>query len=147
MPLRQPPHVAIDLPVSAYLPASYVPPGKQKIEVYRKLSVAKTEEELEQLEEELQDRFGAIPEETQRLLILKKLQLLALHWQIDDVHIEEGYAMFSYRNPLLIKQLSDARGSHFRIMDDNTACWVLSSMTDSAEGLMAELKSILQPIA
>lgn len=147
MPLRHPPHVAIDLPVSAYLPASYVPPGRQKIEVYRKLSVAKTEEELEELREELQDRFGNIPEEVERLLILKELQLLALHWQIDDVHLEEGYAMFGYRNPLLIKQLSDARGSLFRVIDEKTACWVLSIQAESSVGLISEMKSVLQPLS
>ncbi|VAX42168.1 Transcription-repair coupling factor [hydrothermal vent metagenome] len=146
MPLRQPPHVAIDLPVSAYLPASYVPPGRQKIEVYRKLSVAKTEEELEQLREEFRDRFGTLPEETERLLVLKKLQLLALHWQIDDVHLEKGYAMFGYRNPLLIQQLSNARGSQFRVIDDKTACWVLTLQTETTDGLLAEMKSVLQPL-
>ena len=52
-PLREHRHVAVDLPISAYFPSTYVPPGRQKIEVYRKLSGAGSVAELGELENEL----------------------------------------------------------------------------------------------
>ncbi|MEZ6045719.1 MAG: TRCF domain-containing protein [Planctomycetaceae bacterium] len=76
-PVREYRHVNIDLPVSAYLENSYVPPGRPKIEVYRKLSMVQTLEELDVLREEVRDRFGPIPEAAHRLLELKHLEVLA----------------------------------------------------------------------
>ena len=37
-PLKEHRHVAVDLPITAYLPDTYVPPGRFKIEMYRKLT-------------------------------------------------------------------------------------------------------------
>jgi len=143
-PLREHRHVAVDLPISAYLPGSYVPPGRHKIEVYRKLSGVRTGDELSQLEEELRDRFGPIPEEAGWLLGLKSLQLAAQAWQIDDIHLEGKYVVFGYRNPHKIRELLRICGTSLRIVDGRHA-YLLLSGTEAGDGLLGQLKSVLQP--
>ena len=52
----------ISLPIEAYLPDDYVPDSRQKVAIYKKIAGLKDTAALKELREELQDRYGAIPE-------------------------------------------------------------------------------------
>src|SRR5690606_4806156 len=115
-PPRESPHVNVDLPVTAFLPGSYIPPGKQKIDVYRKLSTVCTRSELEEVADELRDRFGPMPEEAVQFLSLKELELLAYGWGIDAIRLEETrFAVLSYTDDQKIHTLAGRHGRDFRI--------------------------------
>jgi len=145
-PLRQMANVAIDLPVSAFLPGSYVPPGRAKIEVYRRLSRTQNFEQLTEFEAELIDRFGPMPPEAQRLLELRGLQLMAHFWQIDDIHLEEDFAVFCYRDAKKIQQLKIYSRGAIRIADERTAYLPLPK-GDAAtpEVIFQEITETLRP--
>lgn len=67
-------------PYPAYLDESYIPDPHQRLSLYRRLSISKTEEELFELEDELKDRFGKLPEPAQNLVGLIRIkQLLQAH--------------------------------------------------------------------
>ncbi|HHZ91485.1 TPA: transcription-repair coupling factor [Candidatus Poribacteria bacterium] len=66
--------VRIDLPLEAYLPDNYIPDSRQKISFYKKIANLKTTEGREELEVELQDRFGTIPESVNILLDIAELK-------------------------------------------------------------------------
>ncbi len=143
-PPRQHNHVAIDLPISAFLPNSYVPPGRQKIEVYRKLSLVKTFPELEDVSNELRDRFGQVPEEALRLLELKELQLLALRWGVVGIHLEDRFVVLQYQNPGRIRELAKRCGSDLRIVDSLNAYLLLPNRQFPIDQLSGLLKSVLR---
>lgn len=145
LPLKQLRHVAIDLPLASHFPGSYVPPGREKIELYRKLSNVTNLEELEKLLAELRDRFGPPPIESMRLLELKRLQILSQTWQVDDIHLEGEFAVLGYRNAKLIKRLAESADGRLRIVDHKSAYYVLKSPVTAPEDLLQELKSLLQP--
>jgi transcription-repair coupling factor (superfamily II helicase) len=145
-PVREPFHVGIDLPVSAFLPGSYVASMKQKIEIYRKLSQVESVEQLAEWEAELRDRFGPLPPEVERLREVRQLQVFAHHWQIDDIHLEAPkYAVFRYRNPRKIGQLAKRWEGQLRVVDALSAYLVLPERELSTDELVATLKSVLQP--
>ncbi len=145
LPPRESPHVNLDLPVSAYLPGSYIPPGKQKIDVYRKLSSVCTVSELEELAEELRDRFGPLPEEAIRFISLKELELLAYAWGIDGIRLEEDrFAVFSYTDDQRIHTLAGRYGRDLRIVDRRNAYLVLPVKTPTGPKLVDFLKSVLR---
>ncbi len=145
-PVREPFHVGIDLPVSAFLPGSYVASMKQKIEIYRKLSQVESVEQLAEWEAELRDRFGPLPPEVERLREVRQLQVFAHHWQIDDIHLEAPkYAVFRYRNPRKIGQLAKRWEGKLRVVDALSAYLVLPERELSTDELVATLKSVLQP--
>lgn len=144
-PVREEPHVAIDLPVTAYFPNAYIPPGRQKIELYRKLSGVQSLDELAELENELRDRFGPLPEEATRLLGLKRLVVFAGAWRIDEIYHEDRFAVFGYRNARAIEPLKATCGSRLRIVDNRRAYLVLSDAGATEEALLEELESVLQP--
>jgi len=142
-PLKEHRHVAIDLPVSAYLPVEYVPPGRQKIEMYRKVSNVQSREQLEQVRDEFRDRFGPLPPQVEMLLELRELQLVAATWQIDDIHLEDDYVVFGYRNPKKIQKLARISPHVLRIVDHRNAYLVLPPRLDRKTALLDLLKSVL----
>jgi transcription-repair coupling factor (superfamily II helicase) len=146
-PVREPFHVAIDLPVSAFLPGSYIPLARQKIEIYRKLSNIQTLAELAEWEDELRDRFGPLPVEGGRLRQMRELQIFARHWGIEDIHLEGTTdAVFRYNNPQKMGRLAKRWPGRLRVVDAKNAYLYLPDRDLTGDDLVAELKSVLQPI-
>jgi transcription-repair coupling factor (superfamily II helicase) len=143
-PLKEHRHVAVDLPVTAYLPDTYVPPGRFKIEMYRKLSGVQNAEQLAEVQAEFRDRFGPWPAETDRLFQVRELQLLAQAWQVDEIRLEGEYAVLGYRNPRKIQKLAKRSPQPLRIVDDRSAYLVLPAGLDRKRDLLDLLKAVLQ---
>lgn len=143
-PLREFQHVAVDLPISAYLPNDYVPPGRHKIEIYRKLSSVTTLEQLDQFAVEIRDRFGPVPDVVRRMIEIRRLQLLALAWRIDSIHLEDGCAVFGYRLPRQIRRLVQACPHTIRVVDDRSAFLRLPRQAAAGDRLIQFLQSVLR---
>src|SRR3954471_15573215 len=60
--------VKVELPVNAHLPHDYVPGERLRLEAYRKIASAGTEDDLAAVREELRDRYGPPPPEVENLL-------------------------------------------------------------------------------
>jgi transcription-repair coupling factor (superfamily II helicase) len=67
--------VRLDVNVDAYVPADYVPYEQAKIEVHRRVAGAFEVADVEGLREELQDRFGPVPEPLENLLALQRARI------------------------------------------------------------------------
>ncbi len=71
----QPEPVRLDVNVDAYVPADYIPYEQAKIDVHRRIASALEVAELEALREELEDRFGPVPEPLANLLALQRARI------------------------------------------------------------------------
>ena len=91
----------ISLPIEAYLPDNYVPDSRQKISVYKKIAGLKDDEALKELREELQDRYGAIPEPVEMLLEVANLKQLSNRLGITAIVAgkEQVKVAFDEKNP------------------------------------------------
>ncbi|MEA2209194.1 MAG: hypothetical protein QOF54_1671, partial [Solirubrobacteraceae bacterium] len=67
--------VRLDVNVDAYVPADYVPYEQAKIDVHRRVAAAVEVADVEQLREELEDRFGPVPEPLENLLALQRARI------------------------------------------------------------------------
>jgi transcription-repair coupling factor (superfamily II helicase) len=67
--------VRIDVDVDAYVPADYIPFEAAKIDVHRRVAAAREPGELRALREELEDRFGPLPESVANLLDLQRARI------------------------------------------------------------------------
>ena len=147
-PLRHHHHVEIALAIEAYLPSDYIPDGRPKIEMYRKLSAVSSLELLAELKAEFRDRFGPLPVPAERLFEQRELQLLAWRWQIDDIRLNEGDLVLGYRNPRLITRLAKFSHATIRVVDDRDACVILPKKAGGKlpgpKALLRLLKEILQ---
>ncbi|MDO4440503.1 MAG: transcription-repair coupling factor, partial [Eubacteriales bacterium] len=67
----------MDLNVDAYIPNTYIPNEYQKLDIYKRIAGIESEEEMDDMLEELIDRFGDIPRKVQQLLQIAGLKALA----------------------------------------------------------------------
>jgi transcription-repair coupling factor (superfamily II helicase) len=67
--------VRVDLPVDAFVPGDYVPYEAAKIEVHRRVSGAREIADLIMLREELEDRFGPVPDPLDNLIKLQDARI------------------------------------------------------------------------
>ena len=91
----------INLPVEAYLPDNYVPDSRQKVSIYKKIAGLKDREALNELREELKDRYGAIPEPAEMLLEVANIKQLSQHLGITTIVAgkEQVKVTFDERKP------------------------------------------------
>lgn len=64
----------IDINIDAYIPNSYIANEYQKLDIYKRIAAIETEEERDDMLEELIDRFGEPPKKVQQLLRIAQLK-------------------------------------------------------------------------
>ena len=94
----------------AYLPDEYIAGQEQKMNLYRRLSRIESTGELTELEEELRDRFGPVPDPVRRLLVAARLKILGGRTQLEWMRVSDSSARlnFSPHASPRLRELSDA---------------------------------------
>jgi len=77
--------VSIDLPLPAFIPATYVSSASRRVEIYRRISEAVDDEALADLQAEVADRYGAEPLEVLGLFRAAALRLRCLRLGLREV--------------------------------------------------------------
>ena len=67
--------VRLDVPVDAYLPASFIPFEAAKIDVHRRVAAAREPGELRAIHDEISDRFGPPPPQAENLIALQRARI------------------------------------------------------------------------
>jgi transcription-repair coupling factor (superfamily II helicase) len=92
---REPTDVTLE--GAAYLPDDYITDAAQKLHLYRRLSRIETAAEVITLGEELRDRYGPLPPEVERLLMVARLRLLGTTLAVDRILVQGDAARVSFR--------------------------------------------------
>ncbi len=86
--------VAIGLDVPAHLPADMIPPGLDRIEIYRQIASAASEAALDAEARKLEDRFGEAARGAGMLLDVQRLRIRLSAMRIRAVGREENRPVF-----------------------------------------------------
>lgn len=86
----------IEISIPALIPDTYIP-SPYKLEIYRRLSLASTVEEIEDLRSELIDRFGKPPREVENLIDITMTKVLAEKRDIKKLSITDDKVMLVFR--------------------------------------------------
>lgn len=78
-------NVSIDLPIEASIPVDYIDSDKLRLEAYRKLASARNDQDLQDLQEELADRYGQPPAEFNTLFAVARLRSKARALGITEI--------------------------------------------------------------
>ncbi len=92
---RVPPEVVLDQP--AHLADDYVPDEAAKLDLYRRLARAEALSEIEAVREELRDRFGPLPDDARRLLLVSELRALGGRAGLEMVLVKGDEARLTFR--------------------------------------------------
>jgi len=79
------PTVVVDLGFATYIPKNYLPLDRHRMDVYRKIAIARSGEDLKQIESELADVYGPVPDEVTLLLELADLRIAASKWDVKSI--------------------------------------------------------------
>ncbi|MET4619667.1 transcription-repair coupling factor (superfamily II helicase) [Arthrobacter sp. 2762] len=85
----------IELPVNAHLPHDYVPGERLRLEAYRKLAAAVTNEAIDEVLAELVDRYGEPPLPAQNLIAVARFRVGAREAGLSDVALQGNFIRFS----------------------------------------------------
>ncbi|MCL2200421.1 MAG: transcription-repair coupling factor [Oscillospiraceae bacterium] len=79
-----------DLNISAGIPEKYVPSGKQRMDIYRRIALIRTEEDCDDMIAELIDRYGDPPSQVIALTSIAMLRSEAAHAGVREISQKDG---------------------------------------------------------
>jgi transcription-repair coupling factor (superfamily II helicase) len=136
--------VDVDLPAEAYIPRSYAPDMRLKIDLYRRLARVSNEAELADFHAELADRFGPPPPAVQNLIELAAIRVAAHRWHINSIHVEDNYVVLRYASAGRIRELAAESQGRLRVVDGQSAYLPLDEKRPSPRLIFQSVKSLLQ---
>src|SRR3954469_18343915 len=101
-----PADVKVELPVNAHLPHDYIPGERLRLEAYRRIASATTDEDIAGVVEELRDRYGAPPIEVENLLAVATFRSYLRRYGVADVGSQGKFVRFS---PLELRESQTMR--------------------------------------
>lgn len=91
----------IDINVTSYIPDSYIADSNQKIEIYQDIALCKTEEDIQDITDELIDRFGETPKQIENLLEISRIKQMAKKLYINKISSKRDGVVFTFENEKL----------------------------------------------
>jgi transcription-repair coupling factor (superfamily II helicase) len=98
--------VKVELPVDAHLPHDYLPGERLRLEAYRKLAAVSSEEDLEAVRAELEDRYGEPPTQVVNLFEVARFRTLARRAGLGEVALAGNSIRFA---PVTLRESQQLR--------------------------------------
>ena len=98
--------VRVDLPVDANLPVEYLPGERLRLEAYRSLASAGTDDAVDAVRAELVDRFGPLPDPVQNLLAVARFKVLCRKLGVTEVAMQGQSIRFT---PVQLRESAQLR--------------------------------------
>ena len=122
-------NITVDLDVDAFIPDTYIPNENQKIDVYKRISCIMTREEMDDMADELTDRFGSIPASVDNLLRVAYLRILAKAVYVTDIkqkssQIEFGVLPSASYDPAAIGPFVAGYNGRVRLIPGAKPCFL-----------------------
>jgi transcription-repair coupling factor (superfamily II helicase) len=87
--------VKVDLPVDANLPVEYLPGERLRLEAYRALASATTDEAVDAVRAELIDRYGPLPPQVENLLAVARFKVVCRRYGVREVSLQGSSVRFT----------------------------------------------------
>lgn len=118
-PKRAAVDTTVEFRVPAHIDSRYIPDEDQRIDMYKSIASVETEEEAMDVRDELIDRYGDIPEETENLIDIALIKNMAIALGLTSVKEKDDTVILSYSgqadiDPRLIMEIT--RKWHGRLL-------------------------------
>lgn len=126
----------IDMQIDAHIPESYIDNIPQRLAIYRRIADIFTNEDAQDVKDELRDRYGEIPQSVQGLVDISLLRNTASKFGINEIG-QKGRAVILYINEIptsLVLNLSSQLRGRVTVSDFGRK-YIAVKMTDTQEPL------------
>ncbi len=94
--VEETPDIQIDLNVTSYIPDEYISDSSQKIEIYQNIALCKNEQNIQDVIDEIIDRYGNMPNELENLISIARIKYLAKEQKISKIMSRKTAVVFTY---------------------------------------------------
>ena len=106
--------VQIDINISSYIPDEYIEAGSQKIEIYQNIALCRNEEDIQNITDEILDRYGNMPREVENLLEIARIKELCKKKNILKVSQKRESIVFNFEPSTFNMEIVDSLVKEFR---------------------------------
>jgi transcription-repair coupling factor (superfamily II helicase) len=138
------------LGVPAYVPDSFVPDENERLVLYRRMARAATSEDLDEVREEMRDRFGPVPTLVENLIAAMNIrrrmkELMVLSALLKGDQMELKFHPDAPVDPQALAALANANRDTMRLTPSYQVIVLLK--TGNYEQLFAQIDGVLQALA
>ena len=87
----------LDIDIDAYIPTTYIANEIQKLDAYKRIASIMTHEEMEEMQDELMDRYGDLPKSVENLLWIAKTKAMAHQCYLTEIKQKRREIQFVFR--------------------------------------------------
>lgn len=140
---------SVDVEVDAYIPATYIRNEYQKLGIYKKISNISTEDEFDDMQDELLDRFGDIPKAVYNLMNVALVKAKAHDIYVTELkgnkrEIRLSLLRSAKINPAGIPALVEKYKRRLRFVPEAEPYFIYTSNTDMKD--MGTIKEVVLPL-
>lgn len=110
--------IQLDIDVSSYIPDNFIESNSQKIEIYQNIALCRTEEDIQNVIDEIIDRYGHMPEELENLIEIARIKNLCKEANVLKISQRKDKAVFYFDkskfNPEIVDKLIKKYSSNIR---------------------------------
>ncbi len=133
-----------DLPVAAFLPEDYVESDRDRLQLYRKMAGVSQLGEVENIQAELRDRFGALPTSAFNLLRILRIRVHLMHAQLRSITKSEQEILIRLKPGDAFAD-EDMAAVYSKLREENDARSLQNLMLRPREGLVIDTRVLPPP--
>jgi transcription-repair coupling factor (superfamily II helicase) len=139
----------IRLGISAYFPDDYVPDANQRLFFYKRLASLRDDQELDEIKEEIRDRFGPYGASVENLFLVMNLRRVLREFLVQQISVSDGkvFLLFHPQSPVKIDKLLELikkPKSRYRLSPDGR--FSFTPKQQEWEALVAEVVQLLHSV-
>jgi transcription-repair coupling factor (superfamily II helicase) len=143
-PKQTKPESHVDIGISAYIPKTYIPGDRQRMDVYRRLTRCSSLEMLAGVEQDVQDAFGAPPRQAIILFALTELRLLCAIFGIESIIKKEPDIVLTVTDAAKCQTALHGAPGSVRLIDEKTVYLRMPPTFLEPETCLMVLKNLMR---
>lgn len=145
--VREEDPVNVELDIDAFIPDTYIVSENQKIDVYKRIASISSKEEMDDMRDELTDRFGSIPKSVDNLLLVAYLRTIARSVFVTEIAQKDNTIEFRVLpnadyDPSKIAPFVAAYKGKVRLVTTKKPCFIYRSSPGEMGGLTSRSKPL-----
>jgi len=145
--------VSMNLSFKGRIAPEYVPDLTQRIDLYNRIGTVTSSDQITDVKEEMIDRFGPLPEETEKLLTVAMIKALAVDLKIEKVDVTGSrlYLAFHPSTGVSPEKLADSAlksDDRFRFVSDSAIEITMNGKNwrDKSAGMTRFLEKLVETL-
>lgn len=142
--------VQIDLNVTSYIPDSYISDSNQKIEIYQDIALCQNEKDIQDITDEIIDRFGDMPKQIENLLEISRIKQLAKKAFVNKISSKQSGTVFTFENEKFngdkIIELIKIYGNNIKFSPGIKPMVTLKSNSKTEKDILNDVKDFLENV-